>query len=458
MDPFWTENICSLFTSLNIFPTASMTKNQKLNAMTRLVLLLSIVFLLIKPQISVAIFVGGLILILILKNVNSPCLEGFCVGNNVVKSIDPRKYISERPMDRFVQKHVQTPSTKPIIAGMQSCDSLYGTLGDSGHGSAQWHAPPTSVLDMKSGSIISPGKAYSAMEHHILNDSKYIPVANGQHVLGGSGKSACGCVGSCSEFGRSGDCYKNRKGVCDKCQGDYNDNKGYTNNVYGTAFTVASDPVPGLNVDASQFVKDAYQCHGCNATSTESGYGTSAVHDQYQSESMHPVKVHYQNNSSPEISQILNSSASALKKLTCSCHGNGCEKCSDLRMIQQVPVQTPYNYQHLKPLEYFSSGCADYSVHHPKPDYNPPGIKSVEVKIPKQYHPSVPDFITQGPDNALLGVPQTTGDANMGGNQAFYEGNFSYTRSLNAMQDSLIKGYREQMVYYQNPVQPPLQL
>lgn len=66
---FWLENPRDLFASLELLPTSCMDNNEKLNALTRLVLVLAVVlYFMDKQQLSLTVLVLGLALILLVYN------------------------------------------------------------------------------------------------------------------------------------------------------------------------------------------------------------------------------------------------------------------------------------------------------------------------------------------------------------------------------------------------------
>lgn len=74
---FWLEEPCVLFTSFAIVPTASMTKNEKLNALTRLTILITIILYIIGWPYWLYFLLIMLIIILLLKYVPAGNKEQF---------------------------------------------------------------------------------------------------------------------------------------------------------------------------------------------------------------------------------------------------------------------------------------------------------------------------------------------------------------------------------------------
>jgi hypothetical protein len=64
---FWLEDFCSLYSSMDCFPKKEMSQNQKLNAMTRLILVLSIVLYFIGKTWWLTFLILGLAVIIVIK-------------------------------------------------------------------------------------------------------------------------------------------------------------------------------------------------------------------------------------------------------------------------------------------------------------------------------------------------------------------------------------------------------
>ena len=67
MTKFWTEDLCALFTSLQIFPSEEQSTAEKLNAITRLALLLSVVLLVIGVDWWLYFLLTSVLVIVIIK-------------------------------------------------------------------------------------------------------------------------------------------------------------------------------------------------------------------------------------------------------------------------------------------------------------------------------------------------------------------------------------------------------
>jgi hypothetical protein len=66
-DKFWTEDPCILFTNITLFPTKNMVKSEKLNALTRLVIIISLLLYLMEND-NWFVFLTLSILIIIIMN------------------------------------------------------------------------------------------------------------------------------------------------------------------------------------------------------------------------------------------------------------------------------------------------------------------------------------------------------------------------------------------------------
>jgi hypothetical protein len=66
-DKFWVEDPCILFTNISLFPTKSMTKSEKLNALSRLVIIISLLLYLMENE-QWFVFLTLSLLIIIIMN------------------------------------------------------------------------------------------------------------------------------------------------------------------------------------------------------------------------------------------------------------------------------------------------------------------------------------------------------------------------------------------------------
>ncbi len=69
-EKFWLENLSDLFRQVTILPNAEMTEEERLNAMTRLVIIISIVLLLFGYGSWILFLVLGVVLVIVLYYAN----------------------------------------------------------------------------------------------------------------------------------------------------------------------------------------------------------------------------------------------------------------------------------------------------------------------------------------------------------------------------------------------------
>ena len=81
----WTNNLSVLFTNIELIPTKSMSKNEKLNVYTRLLLLITILFYFLNYEYTGVVFCVGLVFILFLHSCKK---EGFQLSSNNDSCID----------------------------------------------------------------------------------------------------------------------------------------------------------------------------------------------------------------------------------------------------------------------------------------------------------------------------------------------------------------------------------
>lgn len=79
MSKFWADKPCALFEQWNIFPTPELSKDAKLNALTRLVLLAMVVMYAVHFEHWLTLTLVGLIVILLIKYSTSSKTEGFTI-------------------------------------------------------------------------------------------------------------------------------------------------------------------------------------------------------------------------------------------------------------------------------------------------------------------------------------------------------------------------------------------
>src|SRR5690349_6562532 len=66
-EKFWMDDVCTLFSSIRIIPLPDMTKNEKLNAFTRLVMVISGALFVLQYEYWFTFFILGILFILLLK-------------------------------------------------------------------------------------------------------------------------------------------------------------------------------------------------------------------------------------------------------------------------------------------------------------------------------------------------------------------------------------------------------
>lgn len=66
-DKFWVEDTCILFTNPQIFPTPSMSRNEKLNSLTRLAIVISVVLYIMKYEYWLPFLLISVLAIVLLK-------------------------------------------------------------------------------------------------------------------------------------------------------------------------------------------------------------------------------------------------------------------------------------------------------------------------------------------------------------------------------------------------------
>lgn len=78
MSKFWIETPCELFADMTIFPTATMTKDEKLNAVTRLIIICSVVLYALEYEHWMLFCLAGIIGVVMLKYMKTGSnVEGF---------------------------------------------------------------------------------------------------------------------------------------------------------------------------------------------------------------------------------------------------------------------------------------------------------------------------------------------------------------------------------------------
>lgn len=88
MSKFWVNDPCILLTDFNLIPNSSLTQNEKLNALTRIVLIVSIIMYFIEYKQWYLFSIIGLLMILLIKLSDSK-QEGFSIPPTYVDGAEP---------------------------------------------------------------------------------------------------------------------------------------------------------------------------------------------------------------------------------------------------------------------------------------------------------------------------------------------------------------------------------
>ena len=80
---FWIEDPCVLVTDFNIIPNATLSLNEKLNALTRLILLTSAGMYAMEYKYWATFLVVGILIVLVIKVLGNNQREGFSVHSDV---------------------------------------------------------------------------------------------------------------------------------------------------------------------------------------------------------------------------------------------------------------------------------------------------------------------------------------------------------------------------------------
>jgi|DewCreStandDraft_4_1066084.scaffolds.fasta_scaffold03661_12 cell division protein FtsW (lipid II flippase) len=104
IETFWLEDISSLYRYSTIFPTAHMTLAEKLNSLTRLVLLISFILFLIRCRLLyILIFFGISLAIIILlyyrsrkENFQKKLIENYLCNSQIESSPKPKLKLRPR--------------------------------------------------------------------------------------------------------------------------------------------------------------------------------------------------------------------------------------------------------------------------------------------------------------------------------------------------------------------------
>jgi len=103
-DLFWAKDPCVLFQNFTIFPTPDMTKNEKLNALTRLAIVVSIIMYFMEYQHWFVFLILSLLVIVILAYAGDP--ESF----NTKKIKDTDSIESDEESEDGIERFTVTPT------------------------------------------------------------------------------------------------------------------------------------------------------------------------------------------------------------------------------------------------------------------------------------------------------------------------------------------------------------
>lgn len=105
-DLFWAKDPCVLFQNFAIFPTPDMTKNEKLNALTRLAIMVSIIMYFMEYQHWFIFLVLSLLVIVILAYASDP--ETFATKSMI--SENSASVDAEEESDTGIERFTVTPT------------------------------------------------------------------------------------------------------------------------------------------------------------------------------------------------------------------------------------------------------------------------------------------------------------------------------------------------------------
>ena len=97
---FWLENPCSLFSTFAFFPSEGMTKAEKLNALTRLALIIGAVMYFMKYDHAVTFVLIGLLVIVALNYSSEEKYKEF--KGQIVKDL---QYLCDSYQELIFQRH-----------------------------------------------------------------------------------------------------------------------------------------------------------------------------------------------------------------------------------------------------------------------------------------------------------------------------------------------------------------
>lgn len=173
---FWLENPSDLFSSLEILPCSSMNNNEKLNALTRLIILISVIFYFMgNNRMAICVSLIGIAVIILVHNMilRNP-IEGWTY---------PRKYTAT--VYDSVAKPPAVPSGMPSSAQVISPE-LEEWISDINSGRPQTNYPamlnydnqtyetPITTLVPENNEIFSPFSASETKEYKKIGMGEFL--------------------------------------------------------------------------------------------------------------------------------------------------------------------------------------------------------------------------------------------------------------------------------------------
>jgi len=86
---FWLNNPCVLFSSFNLIPGPDLPLNERLNALTRIILIATVVMLVFEYEYWYWFLIAGLLIVMVLKIVGSKKTEGFSIPPTYIDGAEP---------------------------------------------------------------------------------------------------------------------------------------------------------------------------------------------------------------------------------------------------------------------------------------------------------------------------------------------------------------------------------
>ena len=107
-DLFWMESPSALLNNLTLLPDCNMSKRERLNAITRLLIVVSVIlFLLSGYQMWLTVFITGLVVIFLLYNFNIKNHEGFSFPLNYNMNMFPQTFSRMIPqISQYINPYV----------------------------------------------------------------------------------------------------------------------------------------------------------------------------------------------------------------------------------------------------------------------------------------------------------------------------------------------------------------